>query len=73
MSSTQTKTTPKLDKRKCKGLGPCVSACPKGAIEMRGFRFLFLKGQQAVLTQAELCDGCGACVRACPAGAWIVD
>ena len=73
MSSALTKTIPRLDKHKCKGLGPCVPACPKGAIEMRGLHFWFLKWQQAVLAHAEICDGCGACVRACPVGAWTLD
>lgn len=70
MKTASVSTLPKLDERKCKAIGPCISACPEGAIEMRGFRFWVLKHQHAVLAHPERCTGCGACVEACPVGAW---
>jgi Na+-translocating ferredoxin:NAD+ oxidoreductase subunit B len=50
---------PNSCKEGCVGLGSCATACPLGAIAVRG-------GLAEVLP--ERCTGCGACVRACPKG-----
>jgi len=57
-----------LNKDRCTGCGRCVSACPKGIIEIFG-------GKSR--TNRDVCDGCGKCVEACPnearslVGRWV--
>jgi pyruvate formate lyase activating enzyme len=52
-----------FDAASCVGCGACVSACPKGAIALRG---------GVAWTDRDGCAGCGRCVAACPAQARVV-
>lgn len=51
----------KIDEKKCKGCGLCVSACKESAIA--------LKDGKAVLLHEDYCDGLGNCLPVCPTGA----
>jgi pyruvate formate lyase activating enzyme len=52
-----------FDAASCVGCGACVTACPKGAIALRG---------GVAWTDRDGCAGCGRCVAACPAQARVV-
>ena len=71
---------PRIDRNRCEGKGPCVSACPHGVLELATLSAadrlgLSLKGavkawahghRQAFAVRADLCRACGSCVRVCP-------
>jgi pyruvate formate lyase activating enzyme len=52
-----------FDVASCVGCGACVSACPKGAVALRG---------GVAWTDRDACPGCGRCAAACPAQARAV-
>lgn len=58
------KLTFKIDK--CKGCGLCVSACPKGILEI-ATDVINKKGHHpARLTDESACIGCASCAIMCP-------
>jgi NAD-dependent dihydropyrimidine dehydrogenase PreA subunit len=71
---------PVIDRNRCEGKGPCVTACPYGVLGIRKFgrgelgglsllgpvKAWAHNGMQAELLQPDLCRACGLCVSACP-------
>ncbi len=50
-----------VDPARCAASGACVSACPYGAVEIRGDA-----GGRHAWVDTTKCKGCGACVAVCP-------
>ena len=58
------KVTFQIDR--CKGCGLCVSACPKGILELAK-DVINQKGHNPVrITEPEQCIACAFCARMCP-------
>ncbi len=51
---------------KCKGCGLCVSACPKGLIEIAKDKINQKGHHPAQITDQEKCVGCAFCATMCP-------
>ena len=51
---------------RCKGCGLCVSACPKGLIELAKDKINQKGHHPAELTKPEECVGCASCAIMCP-------
>ena len=52
-----------VNPRSCIGCGACVTACPRGAIELTG---------AGPVVRRERCDDCGDCAHACPSEALTI-
>jgi NAD-dependent dihydropyrimidine dehydrogenase PreA subunit len=71
---------PVIDRNRCEGKGPCVSACPYGVLAIgqlpnaqRGslnwigrLKAWAHGGRQAFAIEPDSCRACGACVQVCP-------
>ena len=51
---------------KCKGCGLCVSACPKGILEIAADTINKKGHHPARLTDEAACIGCASCAIMCP-------
>jgi 4Fe-4S ferredoxin len=71
---------PVINRNRCEGKGPCVSACPFDVLAMSQItraeradlglvgrlKVLAHGGKQARAVAPDLCQACGECVRVCP-------
>jgi NAD-dependent dihydropyrimidine dehydrogenase PreA subunit len=71
---------PKIDRNRCEGKGPCVSACPHAVLAIGALtqgqrqqlswvgriKAFAHGGRQAFSIHADRCHACGDCVRVCP-------
>ncbi|MBI4296619.1 MAG: 4Fe-4S binding protein [Chloroflexi bacterium] len=73
MNPASVRKLPRLDERRCKANGTCIAACPKDALGMRRFAFLFVRHEHADLLHPERCTACGKCVLVCPTNAWSLE
>ncbi len=68
-----------VDRKKCKGCGRCVSACPKGIVELVGINSAFVscsskdKGAVTRKNCTAGCIGCMMCAKNCEVGAVTVE
>ena len=53
-----------INKKRCKGCGYCIQACPKNALAFTGE--IGDQGYDTVGVNEELCIQCGSCYKACP-------
>jgi pyruvate/2-oxoacid:ferredoxin oxidoreductase alpha subunit/NAD-dependent dihydropyrimidine dehydrogenase PreA subunit len=63
--TNKTKPRPFLFPQFCKSCGRCITACPKGCIQM-GDEIDPRTGVTPVTVDTEACNGCGLCLEACP-------
>ena len=64
-NNNKRKPKPFLFPQFCKSCGRCISACPKGCIEM-GTQIEPATGQTPVVIDLDACNSCGLCLTACP-------
>ena len=54
-----------IDSHLCKGCSLCITACPKGIIEI-GNKFNNKGYYVATITDMDKCIGCALCAKMCP-------